>query len=159
MTDLEFICGLMRHNTDALGFIPRPALLERWIKQGNYIIQRDRFAKPIGYLLHGPVNDERTLYINQACIELDKRNRGFGKTALNTLLNRAIEAHATTILLRCATDLDAVEFWMSCGFNPIAITPGGARRHRTIIQFEHRLPQDKQESDSALRPEALRPNA
>lgn len=159
MSPTEFICGLMRHDTDALGFIPKPAIQERWIHQGNYIIQTNRFGAPVGYLLHGPVNDQRTMYVNQACIEMSKRNRGFGQAAVKTLVERAVKAGATTILLRCARDLNAVEFWISCGFDPIAVTPGGARRQRMIIQFEKRLPSHQEQLTGGTLPNSRRPNA
>lgn len=158
MSPTEFICGLMRQDSDALGFIPKPAIDARWIQQGNFIIQTDRFGGPVGYLLHGPVNDARTMHINQACIEMTKRNRGFGQAAVAKLVKRAVKAGATNILLRCASDLDAVEFWISCGFVPIAIRPGGARRRRTIIQFEKSLHSPQKKSDSGPLPAGLRPN-
>lgn len=158
MDPTEFICGLMRHNSDALGFIPSTAIAGRWVKQGTYILQKNRFGKPVGFLLHGNVNDDKTLYIHMACVEIDKRNRGFGKSAVAQLVKRAMQGGARTILLRCASDLDAVSFWQSCGFIPIAVTPGGTRRQRTIIQYEMTLPAAPRKLDSGPRREALRPN-
>lgn len=159
MHPTEFICGLMRQNTDELGFIPNTAIADRWVAQDLYVLQKNRFGKPVGYILHGKVNDDHTMYIHQACIELDKRNRGFGKAAVARVVKRAIQHKARTILLRCASDLDAVSFWQSCGFTPIAVTPGGARRQRTIIQYEMNLPEAPRQLDSGLPREALRPNA
>lgn len=139
MEPADFICGLMRRNTDALGFIPEPTIRERFVKRGMFVIQTNRFRKPIGYLIHGPVHPDRTLHIHQACIELDRRNRGFGQQAVAELLTRAKAKGARTIFLRCASDLDAVLFWSSCGFIPTGIKPGGARRHRTLIEYELHL--------------------
>ncbi len=135
MTDSTFICGLMRANTNSLGFIPRPTIQNRFIPRGHYIIQRDRRAKPIGYLIHGPVHPDGTLYIHQTCIELDRRNRHFAHQALTTLLARALNHNAHRILLRCAADLPAVTFWAHLGFRATHISTGGRRRQRSIIHF------------------------
>lgn len=155
---VDFICGLMRHNSDALGFIPSTAIAGRWVEQGTYILQKNRFGKPVGFLLHGNVNDDHTMYIHMACIEINKRNRGFGKAAVAHLIKRALRGRARTILLRCASDLDAVSFWQSCGFTPIGVTPGGTRRQRTIIQYEMTLPQTPRRLDSGRLRDGLRPN-
>lgn len=142
MNPTEFICGLMRQNTDALGFIPRSYIQRYFIPRYLYVIQLNRFRKPIGYLLHGPVNRHGIMHIHQACIELDKRNRGFGLAAVQRVINRAKRQHAHTILLRCAADLDAVLFWRAIGFQPTHLSPGGARRRRTIVNFRLELPRN-----------------
>jgi len=141
MDPTDFICALLRQNTDALGFIPRPTIEHRFVPRNLYILQRNRFRKPIGYLLHGPVHTDGRLFIHQTCIDLDRRNRGFGRQALRTLIDRAARNGANRITLRCAADLDAVAFWAQSGFLRTHITTGGARRNRTIIHFELRIPQ------------------
>lgn len=135
MTDVDFICGLMRKNTDSVGFITRPTVEQRFVPRGHYVIQRDRFRRPIGYLIHGPVHPDGHLQIHQACIELDRRSRHFGQVAVETLIERAVRRGARTITLRCARDLEAVNFWLALGFVPYAIERGGARRRRQIIRF------------------------
>lgn len=139
MDPIDFICGLMRQNTNALGFIPRPALITQFVKRDRYILQLNRSGAPIGYLLHGPKHPDGHMNISQACIELDKRNRGFGSAVVQNLLRRAGRARATYINLRCACDLDASSFWIQAGFIPIAIVPGGRRRKRNIVCFRHTL--------------------
>lgn len=135
MTDVDFICGLMRANTNSVGFITRPTVEKRFVPHGHYVIQRDRFRRPIGYLIHGPVHPDGHCQIHQACIELDRRSRHFGQVAVETMIARAIAHGAETITLRCATDLDAVHFWAALGFWPYAIQPGGKRRRRQIVKL------------------------
>lgn len=141
MDATEFIVGLMKENTDALGFIPRPAIVKQFTNLDRFIIQRNRFRKAIGYLLHGPVHPDGRLIIHQACIRLDKRNSGFGRQVLLELLCRAARGRAKRIDLRCAWDLDAVTFWYLHKFNPTAVAPGGRRRRRTIIHFSLEIQQ------------------
>lgn len=135
MNPTEFICGLMRENTDAVGFIPRPTVLKEFILKDRYILQVNRFGKVVGYLLHGPTRPDRHMKIHQACIRLDKRNHGFGVAAVRTLFARALKRQALTITLHCADELEATLFWCKCGFVPIDYRPGGKRRRRAIITF------------------------
>lgn len=136
MTDADFICGLMRQNTDALGFIPRPTIEQRFIPRGHYILQRDRLRKRIGYLIHGPVHPDGTLYVHQTCIELDRRNRHFATDAIQTLLATATRHGARLIRLRCAADLPAIHFWTALQFSQGETSNGGTRRKRSIIPFQ-----------------------
>lgn len=136
LSDTDFICGLMRQNTDALGFIPRPTVRDRFVPRGQYLIQLNRFRKPIGYLIHGPLHPDGSVYIHQAVIDLHRRNRHFGNQMVNQLVARATRNSAGLLRLRCASDLDAVAFWTALGFQPKETTPGGHRRRRDVIRFE-----------------------
>lgn len=135
MDDAAFIIGLMKTETDALGFIPAPAIRSRWIPKGRYIIQRDRRGRRRGYLLHGPARPGRELFVNQVCIEYDHRLKGHAFFAVRELLNRAHDAGCTCINLRCAADLSANWFWLSIGFTLVGITGGGKRRDREICVY------------------------
>ena len=139
MNDADFIIGLMKTETDALGFIPAPAIRSRWIPKGRYIIQRDRRGRRRGYLLHGPARPGRELFVNQVCIEYDHRLRGHAGLVVRELLNRAHDAGCAAINLRCAADLFANYFWMACGFTLINIEPGGKRRDREICVYRMSL--------------------
>jgi hypothetical protein len=135
MDPATFIVGLMKENTDALGFIPKSAIANYFVPRNEFIIVRDRRFKPIGYLLHGPVHPDGTLYVHQVCIQYDKRLRYFGAQAIRELLARAHAGQAHRITLRCALDLDATAFWHAMGFHAIAIERGGRRRNRLIQRF------------------------
>lgn len=139
MDDASFMIGLMKRNTDALGFIPSTVVRARFVKQNWYLIQRNRFGKRLGYLIHGPARPPKPCFVHQACIDFEKRNRGFGTELVDELVARATRARCRLILLRCAIDLDAIDFWIANHFQPIQMIPGGQRRRRTIIRFAHLL--------------------
>jgi len=143
MDDADYIIGLMRENTDAVGFIPAPAIRERWARTGNYVLQTTCLGRPRGYLLHGPAKPGRPLHINQACIDYDHRLRGFGLLAVREVLERAEQAGCTSLQLNCATDLAATHFWIAAGFRPIGIRPGGTSRRRTVLLFQLPLHQPR----------------
>lgn len=135
MDPTAYICGLMRENTNAVGFIPEPAIRGRFVKTGRYILQQDRWGKVVGYLIYGPVSPDGTLRVHQAAIELDKRFKHFGQMAIIELINRARKLGARRVFLRCAEDLEAVVFWHQCGFLATHFSTGGQRRTRTIVNF------------------------
>lgn len=128
----NWIAGLMRLDYDALGFIPQPTIEYRYIKRSDYILQCDERGKAIGYLLHGPIRQGAPAHVVQHCIELDKRNRGYGHLAISELIRRCSMIGASSIRLRCATDLPSIEFWKSAGFSVAHIEGGGKARHRQI---------------------------
>lgn len=132
MSDLDFILALMRQNTGAVGFIPSTTLQVRYIPRQQYIIQRDNRGRNVGYILTGSYVPGRLLHIQQAVIELDKRNRGFGETAIQTILDRAIQTNMRGIVLRCAEDLDSNQFWQALGFEHTNTVYPENRRRRAL---------------------------
>jgi len=135
----NWITGLMAENTDALGFIPDTTLRERYIAKNRYIFQCDEKGRPTGYLLYGALNFGQSVAISQACIQYDKRLHGYGEVAVAELVNRAEKIQASSIYLRCADDLPAVQFWQSLGFKIVGVEPGGARRNRMIVRMAYPL--------------------
>jgi hypothetical protein len=130
----------MGHNTDALGFIPKPTVQHRYIAHHRYVLQTDEHGHPVGYLLHGAIRRGAAVVISQHCIEVDARRKHYGIVAFQQFLSRCQRAGASSIHLRVADDLPAVEFWRSCGFQTKAIVPGGERRGRMIVEMS--LPLD-----------------
>jgi GNAT superfamily N-acetyltransferase len=135
METTDFICGLMKQNTDALGFIPNTTIRDRFVAREWYILQRDECGKPVGYLLHGSVRYGQPCYVSQHCIELDKRLRGYGAQAVQVLIDRCQRVGASSIYLRCGEDLPALQFWQALGFQVLEIIPGGERRQRMIVRM------------------------
>lgn len=135
MDDAAFIIGLMKTETDALGFIPSPDIRTRWVAKGRCILQTDRRGRRRGYILHGPARPGRPLYVNQVCMEYDHRLKGYATLAVRELIRRAVTAGSPEIRLRCAADLSANDFWTAIGFLPNGITQGGKRRNRQIISY------------------------
>lgn len=135
MNIANWIAGLMSENTDALGFIPLPTLQYGFVAKHRYILQADERGNSVGYLLHGPVHFGCPVYINQHCIQYEKRLRGYGERAFQELLNRAQQRQASVIRLRCADDLSALQFWQQMGFTILRVVPGGKRRNRMIVEM------------------------
>lgn len=135
----SWIAGLMAENYEAIGFIPLPTLEAQYIAQQRYILQLDERGNRIGYLLHGTIHYGQPVVISQHCIQYDKRLRGYGEKAFTVLLDRASRGGASSIRLRCADDLPAVQFWQSCGFRAVRVVPGGERRHRMIAEMVYPL--------------------
>jgi hypothetical protein len=128
MEETSWIAGLMKENYDAVGFLPYEAVQE-YIDLGRYIIQTDERGNKVGYLLHGKPTPGGILTVAQHCIETDKRLRGHGQDAFEELLNRARQANARAIKVRCASDLPSNEFWKSMGLEVVNIKhPNNARK-------------------------------
>lgn len=139
MSQASWIVGLMRHNYDAVGFIPEPTIEHRYIAQNRYILQADEHGKPVGYLLHGALRRAQACVISQHLIDYDHRRRHFGLLAFEQFLGRCERSGVSSIHLRVADDLPAVHFWRSCGFQVADILPGGLSRQRTIVQMHYRF--------------------
>jgi len=135
MNIANWIAGLMAENTDALGFIPNTTVETRYVAKHRYILQTNERGKAVGYLLYGALRYGQPVVISQACIQYEKRMRGYGEKAFLELLRRAKLAGASSIHLRCADDLPAVQFWQSLGFQVFKVEPGGVRRGRMIVKM------------------------
>jgi len=129
----HWIIGLMRENYEAVGFIPASTVEQRYIAQGRAIIQADERGRKVGYLLHGALRYAAPLSVAQHCIQTDSRLRGYGETAVRTLIERAEQAGVSAITVRCADDLPSVDFWRGQGFQTRCIIPGGTSRQRSIV--------------------------
>jgi hypothetical protein len=127
MDTLEFILGLMRQNTNALGFIPSTTVDSRYVTNGLYLVKLKT-----GYLLHGVPKTGQRLTIAQHCVEFDKRNHGHGMDLVNQLIERAALAQCKNIVLRCADGLPANDFWLLAGFEHTATLKPGNQRKRAI---------------------------
>ena len=128
----SWIAGLMRENYEAVGFIPEPTIMHRYMRLGRFVLQTNERGNPCGYLLHGAIQCGRSLSITQHCIQYESRLHGYGESAIATIVLRAERAGVSAITLRCATDLDALMFWQSQGFAIRNIAPGGKQRQREI---------------------------
>ena len=132
MDKANWIAGLMRLNTNELGFIPITTIHGRYIRKDQYVLQHDERGKRIGYMLYGALHPGRTVSIAQHCIELDKRLNGYGLDALEELERRCALSQVTSIKLRCGTDMESLAFWQHNGFEIQRIEPGGLQRKRQI---------------------------
>jgi GNAT superfamily N-acetyltransferase len=135
MDDIAFILGLMKQNTDEVGFIPSTTVSSRYIAEERYIIQRDRRGRQVGYILHGKPTAGGVLTVAQAVVEVDHRDKGFGQMEAMRLIERAKKANARAVKLRCASDLDANAFWLAMGFEHTNTLTPENRRQRAINAY------------------------
>jgi L-amino acid N-acyltransferase YncA len=131
----SWIAGLMRENYEAVGFIPESGVLNKHVRHDRYVIQHDEAGRRVGYLLHGLADSSRQLRVAQHCIQIERRRHGYGENALSELIERAERAGASCITARVATDLEALDFWLSQGFRVRDIVPGGTKRGRSIARI------------------------
>lgn len=128
----SWIAGLMRQNTDAVGFIPYAGLERDYVNKGRYIIQRDERGHGVGYLLHGKPTFGGILVVTQHVIELDRQLHGYGAQTFDTLIERAKQANCRAIRVRCAADLPSNEFWRAMGLEVTNVKRVANRRQRDI---------------------------
>ena len=140
MDPVTYITWQMKQESNAVGFIPRATVQNRYIARGCYLLQRNSLNEPIGYLLHGRPKRGWPLHVHQVAIRIDHRRRLNATRLLRTLEGRAVHDGATCITLRCALDLEANQFWLASGFRLISTTPGGSGRHRQIATYRLDLP-------------------
>lgn len=132
---VSWIAGLMRENYEAVGFIPDTKLRDHYLAHERYVLQTDESGRRVGYLLHGVPQPGHSLTVAQHCIQVDRRSHGYGEAALAELIERADRVGCPSIRVRCATDLDSLEFWLGQGFRLLEVVPGGVRRQRQIARL------------------------
>jgi len=133
--DLEYVVALHRTESDALGFIPAPAIERRYLATGDHEWVTDRHGRRRGYLLHGPARWGKPLHIIQTCVEPDFRLRHFAAAAVERIAEKGRLAGSTELRLRCALDLPANAFWLALGFQLLQFAIGGQVTMRTIAEY------------------------
>ena len=119
--DLTYVVDLQKRNHEALGFIPRVALLEKIeLAQVHLATENDW---PAGFLHHGSLARPE-VRIFQAAIQYDARRRHHGLALVRDLIDRAEAAGSRGVSLRCLDFLDANDFWTAAGFELIGTEPG-----------------------------------
>lgn len=119
--DLAYVVALQKRNGEALGFIPRVALSEK-IDLGQIWLATEN-GDPAGFLHHGSLAVPE-VRIFQAAIQYDARRRHHGLGLVANLVQRATDAGARGVSLRCLDFLDANDFWLAAGFELIGTEPG-----------------------------------
>jgi GNAT superfamily N-acetyltransferase len=119
--DLAYVVSLQKKNGEALGFIPRVALAEK-IELGRIWLAQEN-GEPAGFLHHGSLAVPE-VRIFQAAIQYDAQRRKHGMSLVTGLLDRAKDAGASAVSLRCLDFLDANDFWTAAGFSLIGREKG-----------------------------------
>jgi GNAT superfamily N-acetyltransferase len=128
----SWIAGLMRHNYEAVGFIPAPTVATQYVQQGRYVLQTDERGRRVGYLLHGKPTPGGILTVAQHCIDLDWRLRGYGEAAFDQVVARARAANCRGLKVRCAATLPSTEFWQAMGLALAKVTHPTNYRQRAV---------------------------
>jgi hypothetical protein len=130
-TEGEYIRRIMKAHPRELGFIPidpdHPPTGLKWI--------HNRHGETVGFLIHGPARPGAYTRIYELVVEAPWRRERRGTDTFDQLRAVAIENETPWITLRCADDLEAVEFWKFVGAFPLCTRPGGRTTKRTLIEF------------------------
>ena len=128
LADLKYIDHLQRKNAEELSFYPASAFECEVEKQRIVVAKID--SEPVGYLYHGALG--HNVKIHQACIQYDARGYLYGSEMVRWIIAMAEAANASSISLRCGSDISSNGFWKMMGFYCQTVTQGGGRRMRDI---------------------------
>lgn len=132
---LRFIDSEARKGTNQIGFVQRDKV--RWLAEhgqaGIVEVNRD----PVGFILHGRTPPDLRIY--QVWMRSDARRHLYA-----TLMLQHVEAFARSqrchrVVLRCATDLAAIDFWLAIGFKITALDHTPNARQRTVTTFSRSI--------------------
>lgn len=135
LADLTYLDALQRKNAEELSFYPK-SVFERELPLGRVVLAEVN-AEPAGYLYHGALKSE--VKIHQACIEYDLRGQLYGSALVRWLFDLCEASQASSLILRCGSDILANSFWKKMGFECEAVTAGGIRRKRDINLWCYRF--------------------
>lgn len=131
---LAYAVELQNANRWQLGFLPTvtfaKALEERRLRF------QEHGSQIAGYLLHGRPKTSRVVHVYQAVVETDARRLKAATAMVKSLIADCQAASVATISLRCAEDLDAMEFWQSLGFRPVRYELPTSKTNRRLIRLE-----------------------
>jgi N-acetylglutamate synthase-like GNAT family acetyltransferase len=110
MGDVPYIDGLRRKESESLSFLPLSAY-EREIEDGGKVIVAEEGGDLVGFLY--ATHNKGVARVHQVAIQEDAR-----RMARAALLVKAAQKDTDWLIsLRCASDLDAVDFWSALGFD------------------------------------------
>lgn len=134
--DMRYILDLARKNYYSLGFIPKPRM-EEYAQRGQILLESEN-DETCGYLVFG--NGKRVMTVYQAVIDFTARRREHGLKLVERLVKRAVARNLEGILLWCADDLEANEFWRAAGFHWVDQRELDTRRGRKHNRWCFMLP-------------------
>lgn len=145
LADIIYIDSLRKHESEAIGFIPKVRYeMEINGQRGGSIILCLENDEPVGFV-YATHNRFGVTHIQQVAVQRDARRLLHGKSLIDAI------TRDTDWLLscRCAADLESTDFWKALGFgildhvNPKSVYGRGrdkatlpTRRKRDIIRFQ-----------------------
>ncbi len=132
---LRFIDSEARKGTNQIGFVQRSKV--RWLANHGQVGIVEVNRDPVGFILHGRTPPNLRIY--QVWMRSDARRHLYA-----TLMLRHVEWFARAhrcrrIVLRCATDLAAIDFWLAIGFGIESIDKTRNARQRTVTTFSRSI--------------------
>ena len=109
--DVSAVDGLMKRNSQTLGFLPTEALND-YLRRGRVIGAKDEGDRLIAYLLYAP--RQSSFRIVQLCVSQESRGQGIARKLLEELRGTATTQSAMT--LNCRRDFSAHQMWPKLGF-------------------------------------------
>ena len=126
--DFKYIDHLQKENAFNLNFYPKERLRKELMNKRILIARYNN--EYCGYLYFGSVQSITKIF--QACIQYDLRGRLYGSHLVGFFLNYCDKRNVGAVTLRCASDIEANDFWKAMGFYCQGISPGGRARKRLI---------------------------
>ena len=117
--DLGAVDGLMKRDSQTLGFLPIKALAD-YLQRGRVLGAKVGGDRLIGYLLYAP--NQNRFRIVQLCVSEEFRGRGIARCLLEQLKDAATTQ--SSIILHCRRDFPAHYMWPKLGFVSIGERPG-----------------------------------
>lgn len=83
------------------------------------LVEGYAFCKTIQFINHKMMTDIKTLYIDDLCVDKDKRGKGIGKSLYQYVLNYAKDNNYYNVTLNVwNSNKDALKFYESLGLKP-----------------------------------------
>ena len=132
---LRFIDSEARKGTNQIGFIHRSKV--RWLAERGQAGIVEGNNDPVGFVLHGRTPPDLQIY--QVWMRLDARRHLYASLMIQHVEWFARVRNCRRVVLRCATDLEAFDFWLAMGFTIAGIDATPNCRRRTVTIFSRSI--------------------
>lgn len=139
--DFDAVDALRKRNSGTLGFLPREALLEGFIKKGGALGAKADNGQLVGYLLFYKDNP-KYFRIVQLCVSEDCREQGIAKRLVEALKESV--STQKIVRLSCRRDFPANGIWPQLGFVAIGEKKGRSKEGHLLTLWELTLALDDQ---------------
>jgi len=130
--DLAVVAALQASESNALGFLPYAALLERLQKGLVSVVAADN--ETIGYAVR-TIGSEHGFRITQICVRDGCRRLLAASTLLRTLITEQTHKTRHDVDARCAATLRDLGFWFALGFHQRRVLNPANARKRQILEL------------------------
>lgn len=136
LDDLKYITSLARKETHSIGFIPNTTyekiIEDQRATETIYMYYEN--GDPVGFC-YAAHNQQGVMRVHQICVQNDARR----ETRATELVMESVLPRDMSVVLKCAEDLDANEFWRAIGFEKVNTLPANNARKREIHVYHKQL--------------------